>query len=132
MSNEALAKMIDNIANKDFNKANDAFNGAVSSKIQDVLDQARIKMAGTIFDPEVAVEPDEELVAGEVTVADLDAAHGVADTEAESAADEVEADIESDNYELDDSDDEEFEDFSDEDDGSTEEPSEEDTEEDDQ
>jgi len=132
MSNEALAKMIDNIANKDYNKANDAFNGAVSSKIQDVLDQARIKMAGSIFDPQVAVEPDEELVAGEVTIADLNAAHGVADTEAESAADEVEDDIESDNYELDDLDDEEFEDFSDEDDGSTEEPFEEDTEEDDQ
>lgn len=116
MSNEALAKMIDNIANKDFNKANDAFNGAVSSKVQDVLDQARIKMAGTIFDPEVAIQPDEELVAGEVTVADLEDAHGQPDLEAEAAADEVEAEIDAaDEIELDDeSDDEsEYEEFGD-------------------
>jgi len=96
MSNEALAKMIDDIANKDFNKANDAFGEVLGGKIQDVLDQARTKIAGQIFDPEVAIEPDEELVAGEVSVDDLDA-------EAEAAADEVEAEIdEIEEFDLDD------------------------------
>lgn len=96
MSNEALAKMIDDIANKNFNKANDAFGEVLGSKIQDVLDQARTKIAGQIFDPEVAIEPDEELVAGEVSVSDLDA-------EAEAAADEVEAEVdEVEEFDLDD------------------------------
>jgi hypothetical protein len=97
MSNEALAKMIDNIANKDFNKANDAFSGALNSKLQDVLDQARTKIAGQIFDPQVGVEPDEELVAGEVSNDDLE------DAEAEAAADEVEAEVdEVEEFDLDD------------------------------
>jgi len=95
MSNEALAKMVDNIVNKDYNKANKDFDGAISDKLQAVLDQAKIKIAGQIFNgPEVAVAPDEELVAGEVTNSDL---------EAEQAADEVEAEIDAaDEIELDD------------------------------
>jgi len=105
MSNEALAKMIDDIANKDFNKANDAFNGALNSKLQDVLDQARTKIAGQIFDPQVGVEPDEELVAGEVSNDDLEAAEtdNNPDAEAEAAADEVEAEVdEVEEFDLDD------------------------------
>ena len=95
MSNEALAKMIDDIANKDFNKANDAFNGALNSKLQDVLDQARTKIAGQIFDPQVGVEPEEELVAGEVSNDDIEATETDEnpDAEAAAAADAVEAEV---------------------------------------
>jgi len=98
MSNEAIAKMIDNIASKEFSKAGDDFEGLINSKLQDTLDQARTKIAGQIFEPQVGVEPDEELVAGEVTNDDL---------EAEEAANEVEAEIEAaDEVELDDEEDE--------------------------
>jgi len=98
MSNEAIAKMIDNIANKEFAKAGDDFEGLITSKLNDTLDQARTKIASQIFDPQVGVEPDEELVAGEVSNNDL---------EAEEAANEVEAEIEAaDEVELDDEEDE--------------------------
>jgi len=118
MSNEAIAKMIDNIANKEFAKAGDDFEGLITSKLNDTLDQARTKIASQIFDPQVGVEPDEELVAGEVSNNDL---------EAEEAANEVEAEIEAaDEVELDDEEDENDDESADGDDetGDDEEPEE--------
>jgi len=118
MSNEAIAKMIDNIASKEFSKAGDDFEGLINSKLQDTLDQARTKIASQIFDPQVGVEPDEELVAGEVSNDDL---------EAEEAANEVEAEIEAaDEVELDDEEDENDDESADGDDetGDDEEPEE--------
>ena len=111
MSNEALAKMIDGIAKKDFTSAEKEFNGVLNNKLQDVLDQAKVKMAGTMFEPQVAVSPDYDVVAGEVTNDDLAAAYGIetdeADPEAEAAADEVEAEVEAaDDIELEDDEDE--------------------------
>ena len=105
MSNEAIAKMIDNIANKEFAKAGDDFEGLIGSKLNDTLDQARTKIASQIFDPQVGVEPDEELVAGEVSNDDLEAAEtdNNSDAEAEAAADEVEAEVdEVEEFDLDD------------------------------
>tara|TARA_R110000822_G_scaffold132868_5_gene270130 strand:- start:469 stop:771 length:303 start_codon:yes stop_codon:yes gene_type:complete len=96
MSNEAIANLIDNISSKNFSKAGTAFNNAIKGKLQDTLDQTKTRLAGSMFGSRVAaVEPEDDLVAGEVTQDDLDF---------ESAADEVENDIDN-GVEVDDDDD---------------------------
>ena len=52
-----LEGLVQAALDKDYNKANEIFGQAISVKMNDVLDQERVKVAGQIFNGE---EPDEE------------------------------------------------------------------------
>ena len=83
-----LADLVDAALAKDYNKANEIFGQAVSVKLDDVMDQERIKLAGQIFNGEEEEEEDVE---------DLDDSEDdseVEDTEAEDVVDDVEDDDE--------------------------------------
>jgi len=56
--NNPLADLVKSSLDKDYNKANEIFNDVMTVKLTDVLDQAKIKLAGQIYngDPE-----DEEI-----------------------------------------------------------------------
>jgi len=96
---EAISKMVNSIVDKDYSTANDTFNQMISQRLDTSLNQAKVKAAASIFNPEVAIEPDFESEVGTVTVDDI------ADQE---VIDQVEA-------EIDDMDDEEIEAAADED-----------------
>lgn len=77
-----LADLVDAALAKDYNKANEIFGQAISVKLDDVMDQERIKVAGQIFNGE-----EEE------DVEDLDDSEDdseVEDTEAEDDMDDDE------------------------------------------
>ena len=96
---EAISKMVNSIVDKDYSTANDTFNQIISQRLDTSLNQAKVKAAASIFNPEVAIEPDFESEVGTVTVDDI------ADQE---VIDQLEA-------EIDDMDDEEIEAAADED-----------------
>ena len=96
---EAITKMVNSIVDKDYSTANDTFNQIISQRLDTSLNQAKVKAAASIFNPEVAIEPDFESEVGTVTVDDI------ADQE---VIDQLEA-------EIDDMDDEEIEAAADED-----------------
>ena len=54
-----LADLVKSSLDQDYNKANEIFNDVMTVKLTDVLDQAKVKLAGQIYngDPE-----DEELI----------------------------------------------------------------------
>ena len=53
---------INAIQNKEFTKANTQFDDMVSDRLQDALDQAKLRIAGQIYnnEPEESEEPDED------------------------------------------------------------------------
>ena len=81
-----LAGLVDAALAKDYNKANEIFGQAISVKLDDVMDQERIKLAGQIFNGE---EPEEE----EEDVEDLD------DSEDDSEVEDTEAEVDVDDDE---------------------------------
>ena len=81
-----LADLVDAALAKDYNKANEIFGQAVSVKLDDVMDQERIKLAGQIFngeEEEDVEDPDDSEDDSEVE-----------DTEAEDDVDDAEDDDE--------------------------------------
>lgn len=56
-----LAALVDAALAKDYNKANELFGQAISVKLDDVMDQERIKVAGSIYNGEEddAEDPDD-------------------------------------------------------------------------
>ena len=56
-----LADLVKSSLDKDYNKANEIFNDVMTVKLTDVLDQAKVKMAGQIYngDPEDEAIEDE-------------------------------------------------------------------------
>ena len=54
---ELTKDLIQNALDQDYNKANQVFDTMMGDKMADLLDQAKIAMAGQIFNGE---EPDEE------------------------------------------------------------------------
>lgn len=56
-----LAGLVDAALAKDYNKANEIFGQAISVKLDDILDQERIKVAGQIFNGEEEEEDVEDL-----------------------------------------------------------------------
>tara|TARA_B100000768_G_scaffold93566_1_gene87544 strand:+ start:33548 stop:33823 length:276 start_codon:yes stop_codon:yes gene_type:complete len=60
-----IEDLIDAIGSEDFGTAETCFNDLVGSRLSDTLDQAKIKVADSIFnaqlDDEPAVEPEEEV-----------------------------------------------------------------------
>ena len=76
-----LADLVDAALAKDYNKANEIFGQAISVKLDDIMDQERIKLSGQIFNGE------------EEDVEDLDDSEDdseVEDTEAEDDVDDDE------------------------------------------
>lgn len=79
-----LADLVDAALAKDYNKANEIFGQAISVKLDDIMDQERIKLSGQIFNGEEEEEEDVE---------DLDDSEDdseVEDTEAEDDVDDDE------------------------------------------
>jgi len=54
-----LASLVQAALDKDYNKANEIFGDAISVKLNDVMDQERIKLAGQIYNGEPEDEEDE-------------------------------------------------------------------------
>ena len=54
-----LAGLVQAALDKDYNKANEIFGDAISVKLNDVMDQERIKLAGQIYNGEPEDEEDE-------------------------------------------------------------------------
>lgn len=76
-----LAGLVQAALDKDYNKANEIFGQAISVKLDDVMDQERIKIAGQMFngDPEDVEDPNDSEDDSEVE-----------DSEAEDAMDDDE------------------------------------------
>lgn len=62
-----IADLVQAALDKDYNKANEIFGQAISVKLDDVMDQERIKIAGQIYNGE---EPEDEDIADEDLEAD--------------------------------------------------------------
>lgn len=90
-----IQDMIQHALNKDYNKANDVFNGMMSVKMSDLLDQEQIRMADQVYN---GVDPDEEDDDNQLDL-DLESEEGgeegEVDTEAEDGAEEEEEEEES-------------------------------------
>ena len=98
-----LADLVKSSLDKDYNKANEIFNDVMTVKLTDVLDQAKVKMAGQIYNG----DPEDEEIEGEINGDDTESAEDTGDVEDEAIEDETEdndagADEESDEEELDD------------------------------
>ena len=80
---------------QDYNKANEVFGTVITTKLADVLDQAKVKIAGQIFngDPEDLEDPleDEDFEETEETEED--------EAEGEEVEDETEEEVEDDEEE---------------------------------
>ena len=88
---------------KDYNKANEVFGNVMTIKMNDVLDQAKTKIAGQIYNGDPEDEEIEDEIDGDAT----ESAEDVGDAEDQAIEDETEdndagADEESDEEELDD------------------------------
>ena len=59
----ALADLVNSSLEKDYNKANEIFNDEMTVRLSDVLDQAKVKLAGQIYnnEPEDEEIDDEKL-----------------------------------------------------------------------
>lgn len=102
---EAAQKFINDLNKKDFVSADKGFQDLLNTKLVDNLDQAKIRLSTSIFNP--AGEVDVDATASNETE---DEVVDLVDQEAEAAADEVESEVEAaDEIELDDEDDEEDE-----------------------
>jgi len=104
---EAAQKFINDLNKKDFVSADKGFQDLLNTKLKDNLDQAKIRLSTSIFNPAGDVDVDatasneteDEVVDQEAEAA----ADEVVDQEAEAAADEVESEVEAaDEIELDD------------------------------
>ena len=86
---------------QDYNKANEVFGNVITTKLADVLDQAKVKIAGQIFngDPEDLEDPLED--------EDFEETEDTDETEEEGDGEEVED--EADEEEVEDDEEEEIE-----------------------
>ena len=98
-----LADLVKSSLDKDYNKANEIFNDVMTVKLTDVLDQAKVKLAGQIYNG----DPEDEEIEDEIDGDDTESAEDIGDTEDEAIEDETEdndadTDEESNGEELDD------------------------------
>ena len=98
-----LADLVKSSLDNDYNKANEIFNDVMTVKLTDVLDQAKIKLAGQIYNG----DPEDEEIEDEIDGDDTESAEDIGDTEDEAIEDETEdndadTDEESNEEELDD------------------------------
>ena len=97
-----LADLVKSSLDKDYNKANEIFNDVMTVKLTDVLDQAKVKMAGQIYNG----DPEDEEIEDEINGDDTESAEDTGDVEDETIEDETEdseidGDEEADEEELD-------------------------------
>lgn len=57
---EEMRDLIQNALDQDFNKANKIFSDVMTVKVQDILDQEKIKLADNIYNGAEEIEDDEE------------------------------------------------------------------------
>ena len=79
---------------QDYNKANEVFGTVITTKLADVLDQAKVKIAGQIFngDPEDLEDPLED--------EDFEETDETEEDEGEEVEDETEEEVEDDEEEV--------------------------------
>lgn len=79
---------------QDYNKANEVFGNVITTKLADVLDQAKVKLAGQIFngDPEDLEDPLED--------EDFEETDETEEDEGEEVEDETEEEVEDDEEEV--------------------------------
>jgi hypothetical protein len=93
-----IKDLIQHALDQDYNKASEVFGQVMSIKTQEVLDQAKVKLAGQIYNGVEAEEEDEELAA--MSDEELDAAvEGEGDESQEDEVSEEEEDEASDDDE---------------------------------
>ena len=98
-----LADLVKSSLDKDYNKANEIFNDVMTVKLTDVLDQAKVKLAGQIYNGDTEDEEIEDEIDGD----DTESAEDVGDAKDQAIEDETEdndadTDEESNEEELDD------------------------------
>ena len=82
---------------QDYNKANEVFGTVMTTKLADVLDQTKVKLAGQIYngDPE-----DEEEIEGEEELENEEEVEGEEETEETEETEEDEEEIEDEDLEV--------------------------------
>ena len=85
-----LADLVKSSLDQDYNKANEIFNDVMTVKLTDVLDQAKVKLAGQIYngDPEDEEIEDEDLEVEDEESGDDDESIDDEDAEYEDETDE--------------------------------------------
>lgn len=81
-----LADLVKSSLDKDYNKANEIFNDVMTVKLTDVLDQAKIKLAGQIYNG----DPEDEEIEDEIDGDDTESTEDIGDAEDEAIEDETE------------------------------------------
>ena len=81
-----LADLVKSSLDKDYNKANEIFNDVMTVKLTDVLDQAKIKLAGQIYNG----DPEDEEIEDEIDGDDGEAIEDDGNVEDETIEDEAE------------------------------------------
>ena len=81
-----LADLVKSSLDKDYNKANKIFNDVMTVKLTDVLDQAKVKLAGQIYNG----DPEDEEIEDEIYGDDTESAEDIGDAEDEAIEDETE------------------------------------------
>ena len=91
-----LRDLVQHSLDQDYNKANKIFNDVISVKLNDVLDQEKIKLADQLYNGQPAEADDTEGDEDQLEL-DLDNAEdgGTTDSEAESSVEDEEAEEES-------------------------------------
>lgn len=59
-NNNPIEDLINHIQNKEYTDAEQAFNDIIGDRLQDTLDQAKMRIADTMFNAEQGVDEDEE------------------------------------------------------------------------
>ena len=100
---DTIEDLVKHSLDKDYNKANEIFNDVMTVKLTDVLDQAKVKLAGQIYNG----DPEDEEIEDEIDGDDTESAEDIGDAEDEAIEDETEdndadTDEESNEEELDD------------------------------
>ena len=81
-----LADLVKSSLDKDYNKANEIFNDVMTVKLTDVLDQAKVKLAGQIYNG----DPEDEGIEDEIDEDDAEPTEDDGDIEDEIIDDEGE------------------------------------------
>ena len=68
----AIGDLINYISNQDFVSAESQFNDLVGSRLQDTLDQARIKISDEIFNAQQDLEDEDDLDLSDIDLDDED------------------------------------------------------------
>ena len=88
-----IEELIQNALDQDYNKASDVFSQVMSAKTQEVLDQAKIKIAGQLYNGEEPDGEDEDLA----SMSDEEIDDEIGDLDDEISDDEIDEEDEEDN-----------------------------------